>query len=565
MTVDRRTVLVSGLAASGLIAGTAWAAGDVSTGITTLAMLDNKPPAYRVTGIGWFSGFRDSGLRIGDLIVAVDGMPVKKPATPEEQRNNYKAIGSYGEPQHWSEAKKGEGAKVVLKVLRRATPGQGWQTLDIAGQVKGQVFTRDAGNRNLLGPGGPPEMYEYDGFDRSWRDWADNFAKSLGAVLDDPLFALSLSTEYEAKQLEQQRPRVELLQRKYPGPFARAVAADFNAAVARLKGPPFTLPPDALDFRELGEKRADEIRGKAKEAWAAIQAELTDRLIVQPFPAVHPIHGDRASVQGKYVVLPPLRNRDWVGEAGHTWFVAGNRSDGWYFADAEGTEAGLMLDARNRYRRLVVPHIDESYQIIGEVLAQPGQLVIGERAYFGLALRPVAALIGEALFVDMRKPDKGIALFAGEEVLRRPSADLPPDSAGPIDVVKAMVAALKAGDQALYTETFATWGIDLLDDGRVLFRANAQRVPDSYFERARQSIMTRVWDARPVWIDEVRAVIPGTDYPGQPRLEEVIVELEHVGQFDGTVRTFNDVTVSRWWRLQRLGDGPWRISTIQEI
>ena len=570
MTVSRRTALALGMGITGLGATEALAAVDVTTGLATTAMLDATPPALRVTGIGWFSGFRDSGLRMGDQIVAVDGVPVTKPANQQEaQRTSYRLIGATGENVRWAEARQGPGAKVVLKVRRRATPGQGWQTLEVTGTLRPPDNSRTADNRILLGPKGPPAMYENDGFDGAWQQWADALAKSASAVLDDQLYALPLTSQYELAQHLERRARVQLLASKYPGPFAKAASQDFESMLERLAGPAITLPADALHYRELGEARAGEVRQKGQAAWAALQAELASQTIAQPFPAVHPVHGDRAGVIGKYVVLPPMRNRDWIGEAGHTWFVSGNRSDGWYFADAEGAEAGLMLDALSRYRRLVLPNILESYELIGQVQEQPGQLVIGERAYFGLKLTPVAALVGGAMFVDLRKAEGKVVRFAGEEIYRQLGAVPPPASASPTEVMQAMVEALKEANQPLWTSLFATWGLKWTGDGRLLFNANAVHQPDSYFEEARRRIMERVCDMRPVWTDDVRTIIPGGEYPGQLRLEEVTVEMQHIGRFDGSYRAFSDVTVHRWWQLQRLGApgamGPWRITSLQPI
>jgi hypothetical protein len=547
---------------------------DVSTGLTTCAMLDATPPSLRVTGIGWFSGFRrgdpQSGLQLGDRIVAVNGEALKREPTPAEAQ---RAIGSYGEATCWADAGLDEGASITLTVMRRITPGQGWRTLDVTGTLHATPNVRTADNRILIGPGGPPEMYENDGFDRAWGQWAELIAKTASKVLDDPLDALSLTSTYELSNLMAQQPRAQLLAQKYPGPFADAVQQDFDAMLARLQGPAIDLPEGAMAYRELGEQRADEIRQQAQAGWTAIQAELAGQSITPIFPAEHPIHGQRAAIVGRYVTLPPLRNRDWVGEAGRTWFVAGNPHDNWYFADAESEEAVWMMDALARYRRLVMPNIDERYELIGQVQAQPGQLVVGERAHFGLNLKPVAALIGGAVFVDLRQPDRtsgrGIARFAGEEALRDQSGGAPPVTASPTEVLEAMVQALKAADQDLWISLFATWAVRTLPDGRPMFKANAVEQPARYFEEARRRIMERVHDMRPVWVDDVRVIFPGDAYPGQLRLEEVTVEMQHIGKIDQVYRPFSDVTVNRWWKLQRMGQpgamGPWRITSLQAI
>lgn len=540
---------------------------EVSTGLLTVPMLEATPACLRVTQIGWFSGLRGSGLRVGDRVVAVDGEPVNAQATPAEMQQ---AIGTYSEALRWAKAGAHDGTPVTLTVMRRATPGQGWQTLDVTGALRPRPNVRTADNRILLGPGGPPEMYENDGFDRGWGPWAEAFAKSASAVLDDPLYALSLTSSYELGNLLAQEPRVRLLAQKYPGPFADAVRQDFEAMRERLQGPAITLPEGAMDYRAQGEQRADEIRQQAQAAWTALQAELADRSITPLFPAEHPIHGRRDAVVGRYATLPPLRNRDWVGEAGRTWFVAGNPREGWYFADAESDQAVWMMDALARYRRLVVPSIDERYELVGQVEAQPGQLVVGERAHFGLCLTPVAALIGGAMFVDLRKAVDGVARFAGEDALRDQGGAAPPDTASPTEVLEAMVRALKAADQNLWISLFATWAVRALPDGRPQFKANAVEQPARYFEEARRRVMERVHDLRPVWVDDVRVIFPGDAYPGQLRLEEVKVEMQHIGLFDGVYRRFSDVTVNRWWTLQRIGLpgqplGPWRITSLQAI
>jgi len=536
---------------------------DVTTGLATTPMTAATGHALRITRIDWFSGFRGTALRPGDQIVAVDGVA----PTPGDKTRQ---VGSYEESRRWADAGKGEGATVTLTVRRRATPGQGWQTLDIAGALRPTVDTRAPDGSQLLGPGGPPAMYEYDGFDSGWRQFADAFADSASALLDDTRYALAQTSSYELGKLAALEPRVQLLASKYPGPFADAVRHDFDAMRARLLGEAVTLTDDDLAYRHLGEQRADEIREQAKAAWAALRTELGDRLIEPLFPAVHPIHGDRASVVGRYAALPPLRTRDWIGEAGRTWFVSGNAQDGWYFADAEGDEAVWMQDALARYRRLVMPNPDETYELIGQVQPQPGHLVVGDRAWFGLQLKPVAALIGGAVAVDLRTPVDGVVRFAGEQALRAQSgAGAPPADASPVDVMRAMVAALKSADLALWLSLFATWSVEVLDDGRTLFRANAVEQPDRYFEEARRRILERVFDMRPAWVDDVRVVIPGTDYDGQQRLEEVAVEMLHIGSVDGVYRPISDVTIHRWWTLQRLGTpgamGPWRITSLQPI
>ncbi len=159
---------------------------EVSTGLVTTAMPDASPPALRVTRIGFFSGFRGTALQVGDQVVAVDGQALKAPATPAESTRQ---IGSYEESRRWADAGRRDGSTVTLAVRRRTSPGTGWQTLQVAGTLRAAVNVRTEDGRILIGPGGPPEMYENDGFDVGWRQFAEAFATSTRAVLDDTRYA----------------------------------------------------------------------------------------------------------------------------------------------------------------------------------------------------------------------------------------------------------------------------------------------------------------------------------------------------------------------------------------
>ena len=316
--------------------------------------------------------------------------------------------------------------------------------------------------------------------------------------------------------------------------------------------------------RVAEQDRADRVREEAQTAWTAFRAGIAATAI-EPFPAVHPIRGDLASVVGRHVLLPPLRNRDWVSEAGHTWFAAGSDYDGWYFADGDGDPAGLMLRALRRYRRKVAPNIDETYQLVGRIGPDPRLLVINDVSHFGLQIDLVAALIGDSLFVDLGRVVNGEARFAGEDAFDQPAGALPPDDASPTAVMQAAIDALKAGDQPLWSALFARFELYHVGADRPVIRSRSDRRTDDDWERSRRAILGQVFDVRVAWAGDPRTIVDGTAYPGAPRLEEVDVTLDHVGRFDGAYRLFANSTVRRRWALQRLDGGPWRIATYQSI
>src|SRR5205823_2576705 len=69
---------------------------EVNSGLETSEMIDSDPSAFRVSWIRWDSGFRGSGVEIGDEITAVNGRKVEKPASVEEmQRILPQSIGQY--------------------------------------------------------------------------------------------------------------------------------------------------------------------------------------------------------------------------------------------------------------------------------------------------------------------------------------------------------------------------------------------------------------------------------------------------------------------------------------
>ena len=50
-----------------------------------------------------------------------------------------------------------------------------------------------------------------------------------------------------------------------------------------------------------------------------------------------------------------------------------------------------------------------------------------------------------------------------------------------------------------------------------------------------------------------------------PEVEEIDVFLDHFELVDEKYVSFLDVNVRRKWTLQRLNQGPWRITTVQFI
>ncbi len=534
---------------------------EITARLQTYSLLDNKPAAFRVSWIMWDSGFRATGLAIGDEIVAVNGKPIVKPADESDvQKMLPKCVGQYAEAQFWAEAGAHEGDIVALTVRRRRVGDAGWDTHEFKAPLRRQQFYLDPNGRRMFSPDGPPRD-EYDGFDGTWDYWyGEALVPKLGYLQED--WQRNFTSRLELQQLLTHQARIDFLAQHYPGTFAQTVKTDWEQARDALLGPKIELTPQDLDFRRAEDERVQHITDLAKQAWdAAQQAHAADTIPL--FPAIDPIHGDRKSVIGKYVVLPPIENRDWIAEPGRNFLAAGSADNGWYFADAETDAAMRMLRARGRYQRLVSPNIPETYTILGRILPDPRILVIDGRGVFGMQFTPVAALVGEQMFVDLTQQADGESAFAGEDTFHIPQAAAPAPDATPAQVMTAMITAIKAGDQTTWDGLFARWWVSTTDDGHPLINPRASYRGNDDWELSRRLILDKVVDIRVAWTNDPHDVIAADAFPGSPHVEEVEVELQHIGSFDGEYRPFQDVTVNRIWRLQRADGGPWRIITSQ--
>lgn len=537
------------------------APGDVTSGIQTTAMLDLDPPGFRVTWIQWDSGFRNTDLRISDRIIAVNGDRYSKPPKLEDvQRLLPKAIGGYAENQYWSEKGIGDGGDVTLTVVRRAASGVGQDTITVRGKVRGSRIYQD-GTRRVIGPGGPQDLAN-DGFETAWAGWYEAQTTQWEKVLDRGWTEQQVDNRMALPGHLAEKPRVDFLASHYPGPFADSVKADWEAVRVSLLGRQYQIAERDLEYRRLGEQRAAEIADAGTRARTALLAEI-QRETIPAFPTIDPIQGDRRQVAGKVVVVPTIRSDGWTAEAAHGWLTAGGR--GWYFVDTQAAETMRMFEAQYRFQKLVRPQLAETYAIVGRIKAEPRMLVIGGTAVTGLEVVPIGATIGDAVFVDLRTVKAGVSPFAGEEALIAPKQPALRDSSTPRQVVEAAIAALKGGEQATWKSLYATWFAEDWKSEGVLFHPFYPRQFDAEWIRARRVILDTVYDAQVVYVSGARHILTGREFPKAPVIDEVTVEVEHVGRFEGEYRAFTNVNVHRVWKLQQQDGGPWRITSGEGV
>ena len=534
------------------------------SGLSTRSLLESQVPALRVSWIAWDSGFRGSGLRVGDQIVAVEGTTLVRPAdTPALQRAIRELPGGLNESDTFKQRGLVDGSPLHLRVRRRQYPGEGWQTVDVVGQVRAERAYSGVNARRGMGPTGPDALAT-DGFDGPWSSWYERRVFDWERVLDGGWQARLNTRRTLADHLEE-GARVEFLWRTYPGPFADSVRADWDAVRSSLEGTRYELPPDAIDFRQLEEDRMAQVGRLAADAWKAYRSAHASE-VLDDIPSIDPLRGGASALSGKLVALPAIPPAQWVVSVDRN-FLSSEQNRTWFFvpADAPGMRRAFL--AQQRYKRLVTPRIRDTYAVIGRVLPDPRMVVMGGRGVAGFEVEPLAVLADTAMFVDLSVVRDHESPFAGEDDIKRARASLPPDAASPREVLEAMVAAVKAGDQSVWNQLFAVWRF-VPDAQRPLYYPFDPYPPgtrDEDWIRSQRRMLDTVCDVRVVWIDNPRVLQIGDEYPGAPGMEQVDAELEHIGLADGEFHAFNGSEVNRLWTLQRRNGGPWRISSRQSI
>jgi hypothetical protein len=535
----------------------------LTCGVKTNEMLEAEPYGFRVFWIKWDSGFRSTGLRIGDRIVGLNG---ERFELAKRKTGYYPgAVGMYNESQHWTTLGTSDGAEATLTVYRAARYDRPAEYLEIRGAVRAERAYYNAAGKQILGLGGPERLFQNDGFSDAWATWYDRQVEFAWRVLDGGWHQMSFNNRGKLTEHLAAKARLDLLLAKYPGPFADVVLHDWELVHRSLLGTTYQLGPDALVYREIGAKREAAIAAAAAPARQAfLDAHAAD--IIAPFPAIDPFMGDRSKVAGKLVVLPPIVPRDWAKDSGKVYLTTGDSRRGWYFADATEPPMQRLLAAVVRYQSSVTPTVRESHALIARITPNLKMIAAGGGAATGLLVDVVAATVGDKLFVDVSRDEGGLSRFAGEESLASVTATPPAGDATPAQVIESLIAALKIGDQKLWSSLFADWEASKWNDGKVYYYPHRPwRSLDSEWVRARRLILDKVHDIRIHDVFAIQSLMTGREFEGAPVLDQVVVELDHIGRFGDEDRVFVDINVRRLWSLQRRNGGPWRITSRQGI
>jgi hypothetical protein len=217
-----------------------------------------------------------------------------------------------------------------------------------------------------------------------------------------------------------------------------------------------------------------------------------------------------------------------------------------------------LAQAIAEYKTYVAPRPRDEMDMVGRVAPDARMVVYQGRAYVGLDIEVVAAKVNGHFSIDLTAPD---ARFAGRERAEAAEIEPPPDDAEPADVMRTAVAAVKAGSETVWRELYAEWTATEGDPFPYYRPFAPYNTWESDWRRARNVMLNKVCDARPVWTSEPRTILDERHFPGAPRIEQVLVEMDHIGRFDDGDRVFSSVDVRRVWALQRRDGGPWRIAS----
>lgn len=535
----------------------------VRTGLRTTVEASGQPPALRVSWIEWDSGFRGSGLKVGDRIVAVEGVTFDPKAGQLDR-----AVGQSQESARWAERRAGEGDRIGLTVRRRRLPGEGWETQEVEGRLYPERSYRNAEGRSVMGPGGPQRLGR-DEFADSWAAWHERRTFEWERELDGGVWAGTSDSRMALADHLQAEPRVRYLAAHYPGPFAAAMLEDWTAVRDLLQGRKHQVEPEEYAYRDAEDRIVAEVTAAARAAWDTYIAANTADIIPAP-PKVNLADGDASKYAGKLVVLPPASPDDWIANSGIT-LISWRENGGWIFAQLEAPALDLLWRAQLRYKRNVSPTMADVFSVVGRIKADPRMAVpTGEPAIVGVEIEPVAALMGTddmLMFVEMAAAKDGVAEFAGEAAVRVLPSGPPPDDASPKQVLEAAIQALYARDVETWFRLFADWE-SFAEDGYIWYTSfdpYPEMHRDSDWSKARRVVLEQTYAVRVVWVGDVRRLEKTDPTLDLPVFEKVDAELDHVGLFDGEYRAFNSVDVHRRWRLERRNGGPWRITTHQGI
>jgi hypothetical protein len=462
------------------------------------------------------------------------------------------------------------------------------EVVEVHGRLEGYTTYRNAEGQRCLGEGGPVQ-HEKDGFDYSWSAWYDRFVDLARQVLMGWEYTAGYDTRRLQAELSLHEERVVALGQKYPSTFATRVGDDYETMGAMLAGERRELGEQDLAYRDLGAIRAARISAISDAAWSAFLAGFGEELIVEPFPAPKALEEDFSHLVGRVVLLPPVTSRDLIVETANSWYLI-ERNQGIYLVNRRTPEIRGLYHATDSYIEKVNPYLRERrITFAGVVLEEPAMVSANGRTSSGIVVLPLGASVestddeGVGFFVDLRRETSGgdepaKTPFAGQDQLQSTNRARLEEGQSPAEVLGVMFESLKQADFDTWRACFADWMLrshfEKFESFRYVdqsWRAMSDADAASIWDRSRKLLLEDVYglevasvSAPQVLYDASRQPLGRVD-PSPRTVEGVRATINHIGRFGDEFRTFAGAILRRKWRLERLDDGPWRITTAQTI
>jgi hypothetical protein len=325
---------------------------NIVSGLTTEVLLRKENPGFKVKWISWDSDFRRE-IQLNDVILQVN----KENMAPFLKPGNGTGIGQYAEWQHWKDINARNGQEITLSLLRQGKP------VTVKGKLHAEYFYTDGKGNRAIAPGGPSLM-ERDGFSDAWSQWIEKYLQKLSLLLRMGWEQTGFDNKKEYANQLAEKPRIDMLQSKYPGKFSQTMSDDWNRIVKSLEGERIEITEKDLEYRQIGEKRLQQAKAAAKKAWEAARQKYSDEMI-DPFPAADIL--EREPIVGKVVEFPRITYKNMINDMGRVYAYVGSKNDGFYFLMLDDPEGIAYMDVMYRYKGQINPRLSEQYRYIGRI------------------------------------------------------------------------------------------------------------------------------------------------------------------------------------------------------
>ena len=491
---------------------------------------------------------------------------------------------------HWSN---GKNARDTVSLLVRRDD----DILSISGKLTPGTELARADRGIEIYPGGPGGTTNGDGlFSYAWSQWYKGLIGDMAVAMTGGANFSSYDSRSMFERLDAAKQRMVYLVKNHPGEWTDSLVNDWKQARNAAKGSVYELTKEDLAYRDFGQERAKAIASAGKIAEKTFLEQRSQQLM-DAFPSPGAFDVSRQELAEKIVVLDDLvmSGNGLAVDAGQLYLVAGNTSKGFYFIETAKRGMSQVNDALYRYKRSVQYLKTEKYRVIGRIQQDPRMVNINGTVAAGNLIEVLAASVSDAFFIDLTKTDTETTRFVGEDELKSMPTTPSKDFSSPEAVIQVLIDSLKYGDENVWASLFRTWDIREQQGGVKYLETDLpvdKRRLHYAWEGSRKALLgltndhfNDVYDVKIGHITPPHAILGGeiteeeksvNDVLGLddndeldegrsrktgPIVEECEVELIRIGKFGDTYRSYiiNKSRQPRFWKLQRVDGGPWKI------